>query len=218
MQMSSDKLTIESLLAKDNFVPLGKKAVSHIPSLEEICENLHHNDPVKTLKSFSLLPEERGCNALEYANKYQINSDKKRGEFLISLIYSLKKQVDEHNTITITDKDINFNVPLYYLSISQNEIITDYSVKLTQCDLIPKFRDGYIHDDNQYVYDIFSRNKSILFRKLLRDDSQLIFNNYNDKIVITFNERYSGQEMNIEVKLYNIYAYGGFFNSGWIFS
>lgn len=219
--MNHQDLTIDSLLARDGFISFDKKSSqTQTPSsLEEICAILHRENPIRKLRSFSLFVE-RKCADIEYENKYRINSEKRRGEFLMSLTYTSTKQIDDHNTITITHNDIDFDIPMYYLSFAlssnQDENIENYMIELKDLELKPSFRNGFIHDENQFLYDIFGSKHLTIFRKLLQNDSQLIFNNYTSKIVITFDKQYPTREINVRVKLYNIYVYGGFFNSGWL--
>jgi hypothetical protein len=229
-----DKLTINSLLGIDGFVPYiksecGDNNVHDISyDRENIYEMLHAENPILKLKEFGMFSDKNNLkyDKLEYTNIYDIDTENNYARYLLSRTYLLEKEIKD-DIITIEYGDISFTCPLYYLSITDdnNNTISEelYIVELNigESDLIVWLNDGYVKDDNHGVYDMFGRHYAEKYNEIIKPvipDRQCIFNSYTDKITIYFSKDIKAAKIKIECKVYDIYNYGGFFRSGWMFS
>lgn len=239
--MANIPLTVEDILFNEGFVNFSSdiqktQNTNHTNNKYDkntIYEILHKDNPIVKLKEFGIYHDKNNIKyeKLEYTNIYDIDNEKNYARYLMSRTYVIEKVVT-NNITTLDDKDISFNCPLYYLIVTDmnNNIINDslYTVKLvfpseyfSECNnLIVKFSDGYVCDNNQDFYDMFGKNKTKIYNDVIRINhkKQRIFNNYTDRIEIIFDDMTCLNSIKIECKVYDIYGYGGFFISGWLFN
>jgi hypothetical protein len=232
--MEKEKLTLNNLLGTDNFIPFDEsdpnETIKKPLKKSDILEMLHIEGPITKLKEFGFFNDKEHINnkGIEYTGIYKINENKKIANYLLSRTYVIKKRISD-NKIVINENDFNFNCPMYFLIIrddngnKMNEL--SYSVKLFCFDekicLNVGLNNGYISDNNQEFYDLFDKHKIGTYNDIIKPNLpniRYIFNTYVDKYEISFNEPIETQHINIECKVYDIYAYGGFFNCGWIYS
>lgn len=248
-------LTIDSLLGSDGFVRMKENNVENNvenntehnesdqqianSSKDTIYETLHNEDPIKTLKKYGMFRDKKEIkyDNLEYVGKYKSNDN--CAYYLCSRTYIFDKII-ENNKIIINDVDVDFDCPLYYLSISfiddENPLVSvpvpDPSVKLifdNYYSIIVSFNGGYINDDNQNIYNIISENVSSIYKEIIElENKQHIFNRYTERIEIDFDslnldkrevpfgKRIVSNKVKVTCKVNDVYCYGGFFSSGWL--
>ena len=223
--METNKLSVECLLGSDGFIPLGKNKIEQKDSKKNIYKMLHDENPIKKLKEFGMFNDKDDVKykKLEYTGIYNIDEKKNHAMYLVSRTFVAQKNI-ENGIVVITHKDIDFNCPLYYLSITdeQNNDI-DGSLTMTfydpRCNLHVTFKNKYIKDDQQCFYNIWGGNKVKIYEKMIKSeihDRQYIFNSHTDMLEIKFDNTIKTKKVNITCKVYDIFKYGGFFNSGWI--
>jgi len=167
---TKEKLTVDILLNTDGFVKYGEEGTTTFDYTKaDIFKMLHEENPIKKLKEFGFFQDKDKIKneTLEYANIYNIDLERKSCVYLLLRNCVFEKEI-KNNMIIINwnDNNIRFECPLYYLSVmdSNNNLIDSslYIVKImleTGSELIVTFKDGYIKDDMQKIYDIFGKHK-----------------------------------------------------------
>jgi hypothetical protein len=230
------KLTVENLLGSEGFIryPDDPMVLSNYENVvaktkSDIYEDLHKGDPIKTLKEFGMFGDKDSIKyeKLEYTGIYKVINEEKYARYLLSRTCVLDKEV-HNNSVTIGYNEIYHTCPLYYLTVCDvdGKQIDEslFSVQLDLCEHKTKlqihFDKGYIKDDNQDFYDIYGKNKNKIYKELINcvdKNMQYIVNDYTDSITINFNPTLQLSNVKIEYKVYDVYGYGGFFSSGWLF-
>jgi hypothetical protein len=235
---NAEYLSLDSLMISDGFINDNTQLKPKIHNKNDIFTILHEENPIIKLNELGMFIDKHDnvykASIIEYLSSYNIinDSDNIYANYLISRTYNIEYSITNNITeINFTDNNISFTCPLYYLSITDinNNPIdnTLYTVNLIldfeNNNILPvnfnKY--GYINDNNQLTYNIFGKNKVKHYFNLidkLNTPTQCIFNDYTDKIIIKFKNNFLHNKIKIEFKMYDIYRYGGFFTSGWLFN
>lgn len=243
--METEKLTLDNLLGADGFIPYRPQVVLEDQSTEQphnadkvdkidIFELLHKEGPIKKLKEFGMFTDREHINSkcLEYMNTYNIEKVNRRyrlpehARYLLSRTFVFKKEIKD-GTVVIDHNDFDFDRPLYHIMIKREDnstiIETSYTVKMNYCEnkhqLDVRLVNGFVDSGNQFIYNVWGKHKTKLYNgiiKTISPDTGHIFNTYTDSFDIMFDRAIENQYVIIECKVYDIYAYGGFFSCGWV--
>lgn len=228
-------LSLDSLLYSDGFVKYDTddKINPPIYSKLEIYEMMHRENPIKKLKEFGMFndKDEPKYDKMEYDNIYDVHMER-GARYLLSKTYTLEKDII-NNEIEINYIDINCKCPLYHLSIlDENGYPMDESLYTIEmlvdfCNhaFTVSFSDS-IKDESQILHNIFDSEESMIYKKIkvykeIIGDNYLnkkyIFNDYTDKFIIRFDDSVKINKIKVICKVHDIYCYGGFFWSGWMY-
>ena len=166
-----------------------------------------------------------------FSDKNDIDYEKNSAIYLLSRTYIFDKTINKkndnsHNFITIGHDDISFNCPLYYLSLYYNNrdkinesLYTVIMIFSEQCKLDVNFKNGYISNDKQFLFNIWGKNQIKSYKHIV-GEQQCLYNGYTDKILIKFNKDMNFDNLDkikTECKVYDLYLYSEFFRSGWLY-
>lgn len=197
-------------------------------------EFLYQNNPITILKTCKMFDPRSKIEYqdLNYLNCYDFNMNDRIATYLYSITFLRCIQVNDHKII-LTDRDITFNCPIYYLLLTDvnGKILNnqDYSIIL-YCgsrSISLKFKHGFFTDEDNLYHSLnasseYCFNKYQRFYNLIRKNPSLsncfIGNDYTDRIEIRFDPNLDMRKVTIECKVYNLYGYGGFFKNGWLYS
>lgn len=233
MGSDNNNLTLNELLGSDGFIPFGEEKVNNRISKINIFEKLHQGNPIKKLKEYGFFCERDGnkCGELEYTGTYHIDNNKKLARYLLSRTYNINKTVI-NNAIVIDNNDIFLTCPVYYIKLyTEDGVPIDeylykyriiFTLALDKTYQIPvMFDNGYIINNQININHTTSKSKLKIYGEIIKKHNSkihFIMNTYLDKLIINLDNKLKHNKVHVEIKIYDLFAYGGFFDCGWSYS
>jgi hypothetical protein len=218
-------LTSDEMMSANGFLSFNKTKTLPKINIYDIFQKLHQNDPIIQLKQLGMFSNNRNKipSELKYTGIYKINEKPISASYLYEQIYTFQKNIVHDSKIVLNNKDFSFDLPLSKIIIYHNDVnipidekLYDIGFKFKNCD---EFFSLESFEAMRYIneFESYETNKAKHFINIIPSLEKFYMTEYIDEIKIFFNCTMKSP-VNVKVKLYNIYNYGGFFSSGWSFS
>lgn len=217
-------LSSEEILSANGFSSHDKTKIMPRINIYDIFQRLHQNDPIIQLKQVGMFSPNRNKipNELKYTGIYKLNEKPISASYLYEQVYTFQKNIVNDCNILLNNKDFSFRLPLSKITIYHcdenipiDETLYNISFKYDGCD------DFYPFDwfDAKYFineYKTYEAHNAKHFINIVPSLEKFYMLGSINEIKIFFNCMMHSP-INVKVKLYNIYNYGGLFSSGWSF-
>ena len=217
-------LTTDEIMSANGFSSFDKTKILPRTNIYDIFQRLHQNDPIIQLKQLGMFNNNRNKipSELKYTGIYKLNEKPISASYLYEQIYTFQKNIANDFSILLNDKDFSVCLPLSKIIIYH----CDENIPIDEIHYEILFK----HDgsDNFYPFDFldakyfineyktYEAHKAKHFINIVPSLENFYMIGSINEIKIVFN-CVMNSPVNVKVKLYNIYNYGGFFSSGWSF-